>query len=81
MVEKHCEVSKESPLIGLTDPSKVTQKPAAVGNGGRSRAVEVGVDPPLPSASQESLFHGRLGTDAEVSSHQIKKNGVDTKLP
>ena len=40
----------------------------------------MGVDSPLPSAGQETLLHRGFGTDAKVSSHEVKKNGVDTKL-
>jgi hypothetical protein len=79
VVEEKGEIAKQSSLIGLTDSSKVTQKPAAVGDRGRGRAVQVGVDPPSPSAGEESLFNGGgLGADAKVSPHQVKKNGVDT---
>ena len=41
----------------------------------------MGVDPPLPSTGEESLFDGRFGADAKVSPHQVKKNGVDAQLP
>ena len=81
MVKKEGEITEQSSLIGLTDSSKVTQKSAAVGHGGRGRAIQVGVDPPLPSTGEESLFNGRFGADTKVSLHQVKKNGVDTQLP
>ena len=41
----------------------------------------MGVDPPLPSTGEESLFNGRFGADSKISLHQIKKNGVDPQLP
>lgn len=81
MAKEHCEVAKESSLIGLTDSSKVTQKPAAVSHRGWGRAVQISVESSLPAASQECLFYRRLGGDAKVGPHEVKKNAMDTKLP
>ena len=41
----------------------------------------MGVETPLPSAGQERFFYGGLGGDSKVSSHEVKEDGVDTKLP